>query len=480
MRYIWVNFRRLQKIVLHYFASQILSYLLIFFYVLYVARYLGAEGFGILSLAISLTGIFGILVDMGLSTLMIREYFRDKSKTNKFISNTALMKIILSFLMLGLLYLFVNISGYPELVKNMVFVVYLSVMINAFCLIFSAVMQAEEKMEYVSISTILNSVVMLSGTLIGIYYSFNIIFFAGLYVISNSLNFIYLSSVYLLKFDVPKIEVDLGFWKSTLKEAWPYGFTGLSGLLYTYVDSIMLSLHASLVVGWCGAAYRLMMITLFIPNTVNIAIFPLMSRLHVSSKDSLILINERYLKYMLIVGVPLGLGTTILADKIILLVFGAGFAPSVIALQILIWTIVFTFAGATFAQLLQSTNKQLLLTKISFICLIINIILNIILIPKYSYVGASLVTVITEIILVSYILFATFRLGYSIDSKKIINILCKVMFSSLIMSTFLLYFYNLNFYVLIIIAALLYFAVIYLTRTIDTVDKQLFRQLIGK
>lgn len=463
------------------FASQILSYLLIFFYVLYVARYLGAEGFGILSLAISLTGIFGILVDMGLSTLMIREVSRDKSKTNKFISNTALMKIILSFLMLGLLYLFVNISGYPELVKNMVFVVYLSVMINAFCLIFSAVMQAEEKMEYVSISTILNSVVMLSGTLIGIYYSFNIIFFAGLYVISNSLNFIYLSSVYLLKFDVPKIEVDLGFWKSTLKEAWPYGFTGLSGLLYTYVDSIMLSLiQGNLVVGWYSAAYRLMMITLFIPNTVNIAIFPLMSRLHVSSKDSLILINERYLKYMLIVGVPLGLGTTILADKIILLVFGAGFAPSVIALQILIWTIVFTFAGATFAQLLQSTNKQLLLTKISFICLIINIILNIILIPKYSYVGASLVTVITEIILVSYILFATFRLGYSIDSKKIINILCKVMFSSLIMSTFLLYFYNLNFYVLIIIAALLYFAVIYLTRTIDTVDKQLFRQLIGK
>ncbi|MDP3066978.1 MAG: flippase [Methanobacteriaceae archaeon] len=463
------------------FVSQILSYLLIFFYILYVARYLGAEGFGILSLAISLTGIFGILVDMGLSTLMIREVARDKSKTNKFISNTALMKIILSFLVWVLLYLFVNVAGYPELVKNVVYLVYLSVLINAFSLIFTAVMQAEEKMEYVSLSAILNSVVMLSGTLMGIYYSLDILYFAALYVISNSLNFLYLSLVYLWKFNFPKIEVDFGFWKPTLKEAWPYGFTGLSGLLYTYVDSIMLSLiQGNLVVGWYSAAYRLMLITLFIPNAVNMAIFPLMSRLYVSSKDSLILINERYFKYMLILGIPLGFGTTILADKIILLVFGADFAPSVIVLQILIWTAVFTFAGATFSQLIQSINKQLLLTKISVMCLLINVVLNLILIPRYSYIGASIVTVLTEMILVSYMYYATFKLGYLIDTQKIIKNLGKITFSALIMSSFLLYFQYLNFFLLVILAALIYFLVIYLTETFDKMDEQLFRQLMRK
>jgi O-antigen/teichoic acid export membrane protein len=71
------------------FVSQILSYLLIFFYTIYVARYLGAEGFGILSLAISITGIFGIVVDMGLTTLLIREVARDRLKINKYITNTA-------------------------------------------------------------------------------------------------------------------------------------------------------------------------------------------------------------------------------------------------------------------------------------------------------------------------------------------------------------------------------------------------------
>jgi len=289
------------------FVSQILSYLLIFFYTLYEARYLGAEGFGILSLAISITGIFGIVVDMGLSTLMIREVARDKSKINKFITNTALMKIILSFLAWGLLYVFLSLSGYSGLVQNVVYLLYLSVIVNSFSLIFSALIQAEEKMEYVSLSAILNSVVLLSGTLVGIYYSFDIIYFAELYVVSNGLNFIYLSLVYLWKFNKPRIDVDFAFWKPTLIEAWPYGFTGLSGLLYTYVDSIILSLiKGNLVVGWYSAAYRLMIITLFIPSTVNMAIFPVMSRLYQSSKDSLILINERYFKYMLILGVPLG------------------------------------------------------------------------------------------------------------------------------------------------------------------------------
>lgn len=463
------------------FVSQILSYFLIFFYTIYVARYLGAEGFGIISLAISITGIFGIMVDLGLTTLMIREVSRDQSRTSKFITNTAILKIILSLLAGGALIIFLNLSGYSQLVQNVVYLLYISVIVNTFSLIFSALMQAAEKMEYVSVSTILNSVVLLGGTLVGIYYTRDIYYFATLYILANSLNFIYLALIYLWKFGFPQLEVDLSFWKPTLQEAWPFGIAGLSGSLYTYVDSIILSLiQGNLVVGWYSAAYRLMLITLFIPSAVNTAIFPLMSRLYVSSQDSLVLINERYFKYMLILGLPLGFGTTILANKIVLLIFGADFAPAVIALQILIWTMVFTFAGATFVQILQSVNKQLLLTKISLICLAINVVLNLILIPRYSYIGASLVTVFTEIILVSYIIRVTFRMGYRIDSKMIMNIISKVLLSSLVMSAFLWYFQEIQLFILVITAILLYFTLIYLVKTFDEVDKQLFRQLVGK
>lgn len=60
-------------------VSQIASYILGFFFVMYTARYLGAEGFGILSFALAFTGIFGVFADLGLRQLTVREVARDKT-----------------------------------------------------------------------------------------------------------------------------------------------------------------------------------------------------------------------------------------------------------------------------------------------------------------------------------------------------------------------------------------------------------------
>ena len=64
-------------------VSQIASYIIGFFYIMYTARYLGTAGFGILSFALAFTGIFGVFSDLGLSTLTVREVARDKSLASK-------------------------------------------------------------------------------------------------------------------------------------------------------------------------------------------------------------------------------------------------------------------------------------------------------------------------------------------------------------------------------------------------------------
>ena len=382
-------------------ASQIISYLLAFFYMIYIARYLSANGFGILTFALAFTGIFSIFADLGLNTLTVREVARNKFLTNKYFNNVFLIKIILSILTFGLIVLFINLIGYPSETVNVVYLVALSVILTAISGIFNSIFQAHEKMEYQSIGQVLQSILMITGVLAVISYGLGVLGFAFIYFISSLISLTYIFIVYTWKFSLWKIEIDFDFWKTTIKKALPFGLTGISGMIYTYIDSVMLSLiQGNEVVGWYNAAYRLILVFLFIPTVVNMAIFPVMSRFFLSSKDSLELIYEKYFKYMIILGVPLGFGTTILADKIILLIFGAGYSQSIIALQILIWTIVFTFAGAAFVQLLQSVNKQLLITKISGICVVFNIVINLILIPKFSYIGPSISTLITELILV--------------------------------------------------------------------------------
>ena len=456
-------------------------YILGFFTTMYMARYLGAEKFGILSLALSITTIFGIITDMGLSTLLIREVARDTSLTGKYISNVLVMKIFLSVLMMGLTVLTVTLIGYSATVSIVIYLIAVSTIIWSFVTFLNAVFQANEKMEHVSLTTILNSILLLSATVIGIHYNMDLFYFAAIYIISYILVFVYIVSAYLCTFPRFPIKIDFSFSRSIIKEAWPFGITSLSSTLYTYIDSIMLSvLQGNEVVGWYSAAYRLMLVVLFIPNATNMAVFPVMSKFYTSSKDSLKLMYERYFKYMIVLGIPIGLGTTILAGRIISLIFGNGYTQSIAALQILIWTMVFTFAGASFVQLLQSVNKQMVITKISGICVVINIVLNIALIPKYSYIGASFATLLTEIVLVGYIFFATYKLGYGIPYKVISTDLFKVLTATFVMGAFFTWFNHLNLIALIIVGTLLYFAVLYLINGIDDNDIRILKKILKR
>ena len=284
--------------------------------------------------------------------------------------------------------------NYPQYTIEVVIIVLLAFIINGITGIFNSIFQAREKIIFQSIGQIIGSLLLFIGVLLGIYYKFEILGFAFIFLFSSVIVLIFSFIICYWKFFLPKMKFNWDFSKSALKISLPFGLTGISGMLYTNIDSVMLSfLQGNEVVGLYNAAYRLTLALLFIPGVINITIYPSMSRFHISSKNSLKLINETYFKIMIIIGIPIGFGVTILAKKIIILIFGIEYLGSVIALQILIWTIVFTFTGATFIRLFEATNRQLIIAKISAVCLVANILLNLILIPKFSYIGACIATV---------------------------------------------------------------------------------------
>jgi O-antigen/teichoic acid export membrane protein len=473
--------RKIAKNTVFLFISQIISYILAFFYMIYIARYLGADGFGILSFALAFTGIFSILADLGLNTLTVREIARDKSLTSKYFSNVVLIKIILAALTFGLVAVVINLMGYPQEVINVVYFVALYSILTAFYGIFNSIFQAYEEIEYQSIGQVLSNVLLFTGVLIGIYYGFSVLGFAFIFFISSVISLLYIFLVYIWKFPPYKMQFKWNFWKSAIKEALPFGLTGISGMIYTYIDSVMLSLfQGNEVVGWYNAAYRLILALLYVPITINTTLFPSMSQFHLSSRDSLNLITEKYFKLMIVTGIPMGAAVTILADNIIILIFGYGYQRSIIALQILIWTTVFTFVGAAFIRLLEATNRQLIVTKISAVCVVVNIVLNLILIPTLSYVGASIATVVTEAILVGSAIMIGYKFGFGVSKNRIMEILLKVTASTLVMSVLLIYFKIINLLILAPFAVLAYLAVLHLINGIDDMDRYLFKQIIKR
>lgn len=462
------------------FVSQVISIFLVFIYTVLIARYLGAEGYGILSFALAFSGIFTILSDLGLSTLTVREVARNKSLASKYLNNSLLIKLILSIITFVLIILFINFLNYPQNIIIVVILVSSSVIINSIFGIFYSIFQAHEQIEFQSIGQIFQSILMFLGVLIAINLALNVVEFSTIYIFSSLVILTYVIIVYLWKFSFPKLEFDLKFWKITLKEALPFGLTEVSVTIYIYIDTVMLSFFkGEEVVGWYSAAYRLVLFFIFIPNTINITLFPSMSKLHLSDNDTLKFAVEKYLKLMLIIGIPIALATTILADKIILLLFGSGYEQSIIALRILIWTVVFIFVGSVFGRFLQSINRQVILTKISGITAIFSIFLNLILIPKYGLIGASISTVLTEIFLIIILFRINHHIGYGFSIKNSIFILIKIIIASFIMGLFLFYLININLIILLITSIFVYFATLYLIGGVNKDDINILKQIFN-
>ena len=471
--------------------SQIISYILAFFYTIYTARYLGASGFGTISFALALGAILSIFTELGLSTLTVREVSRDKSLANKYIGNTIALKIILSSITLVSMVLVVSLLHYPPQIALIIYFITISFVVGAFTSIFYSIFQAYEKMEYQSIGQIINSIIMFSGILLIINYQLSIVNFGLVYLIASVISLIYGIIICMWRFVLPKIEVDLNIWKYLLSkveidlnlwkfliiEAIPLTISSVFLLIAFRVDTIFLQIiNGNVAVGLYNAAYGLMTALMFVPLVYVSAIFPMLSRLNVSSKELLKISYEKSVKYLIIIGLPIAVGTTLLASPIILLIYKSGFSQSIVALQILIWSIPIIFINYILGTAINSINKQRQMVKSTFVVMTINIVLNLLLLPKYGYIAASFITVITE--LASFIFwFHIMNLnGYKIPIHRI---LIKPIIASLIMGLFIIL-VNINLIIVIIISVIIYFVVLLILKTFSEVDIQLIKQMIGR
>lgn len=461
--------QRITKNVGVLFVSQMMSYVLGFFTLMYSARYLGVEGFGTLSLALAFTGIFSVFMDLGLSTLTIREVARDKGLAKDYIANVTLMKIFLGIITFLLIFIIVHALGYDQQTMEVVYLITIYTIFSAFSQLFYAVFQANETMEYSSLGTILINVLLLVGVLVAIYYNFSISSFASVYMIAGFITLIYSILIFSWKFFLPTMKFDKIKWIELMKEAWPFAISGISINIYIWIDTIILSIFkGSEAVGLYNASYKLILVLVAIPIVFDTAFFPIMSQYYISSKESLKFSFEKMFKIMMIMALPIGVGTLLIANKIIAIIYGDQFLGAVIALQILIWSNVLIFARTPFIRLIEASNQQLVVTKIFILGVIFNVLLNLVIIPHYSFIGASVVTVLTDILMLT-LLFRVIKSYGFIFSKNTKISLIKIGLASLIMGFIIYCLLNLNLSLplLVLIGILVYGAVVLLLKIFD-------------
>lgn len=444
-----------------------------------MARYLGPNNFGILTFGLSLIGILGVFTDLGLNTLMTREIARDRSKNLEYFSNFITIKLVLIFLIFIFIIPIINLFNYAEETIYVILILILSLVFNTFSDAFYSLFRAYEKLEYQSIIIIISSALSLVCVLLAVYFQLNIIVFAGIYLFVGLFSLIYTIFIAKRNFILPKIKIHLDFWRNNIKIALGFGMIGIFATVYVWIDSSMLFfMQGNEATGIYGAAYKIVLALLFIPSAINAAVFPVMSRFYTTSKYYLEKITERYFKYMLMLGIPMGVVLTVLAPKLIIMIYGNGYSDSVLSFQILIWGTVFTFANAAFVQFFQSTNRELVVTKITGLWMIGNILLNLILIPKYSYIGASINTLITEFGVALFLILVYNNINHRISEKRFFIMISKIVMVSLIIGIIIQILNFLHLFVLIIIATLLFALFSYIVGIIDNEDVKLIKRVL--
>jgi len=322
---------------------------------------------------------------------------------------------------------------------------------------------------------------MLTFALLAIGLEVDVYGFAYVYLLSSFFSLGYYALVALRRFPRPRWDIDLDLWKYIIREAIPFGLSSVFVRVYYYVDTVMISLlilNPNEVMGWYNAAYRMVIILSFIPVTFLGSLYPIMSKLYVSSDKYLGFMYERSFKYLMILAIPIGVGTTVLGEDLISIVYGPDFAPSAIALRILIWSEVLIFINSSFGYLFNSINRQMIVAKQTMLAAGFNIILNLFLIPQYSYIGASSATVATQLLSFFFLLHFASKEGYGLPKDMAFSFI-KISIACLIMTHFIEVLDGLSIPLLISISAAIYFILIFLFRVIDDVDIQMAKQLIG-
>ncbi len=466
-------------------AGTVISRLLKLVLIIYVARILGATEYGKFTFALAFVSLFIIFSDLGLPTIITREFAREKKNEKEFYSILSL-KILLSIGTLILILIGSFLITPEPIIRKLIWILAFFVLIDSFYSIINGFFNAHQRMEYVALGVIFNALIIVGFGLLVIFNFPSIINLSYAYLFGTIITLIFILIIFHLKFLPFKIQWKKKVWRNFLSMSWPLALAGLFSIFYNNIDSVMMG-HLGQITetGWYNAAYRIIKVTFLPMGLISGSFFPVLSKFAIpvenvipekieELKKNLQKVWNYNLRIMILLAVPIVVGGIILAPKIIKVIFGQDFLPSILAFQILIIMAGVCIIYRPFYDVLIASNQQRKIFWIVISGAVINIILNLILIPKYSLYGAAAATVITHF-LIFFLLFR-FTLKYTLVEPlnlKFIFWLITASFSSLIMYLAISQprIYNLNVFFSIFIGAVVYIISLFFFKKIFNIFK---------
>ena len=364
-----------------------------------MARYLGPEELGKYVFAITLVGYFGVLTDLAINPVAIRAVAQERAAGVRYYTGMLALRlgaVALVLIALGVVALWLD---KPMDVKAVIMIAALGLLVTAITNSNTALFSAFKRFEYVAFSMILVSGLNTLAVVWLLMQGYGIVAVALAQIIGNSAACI-VSCWLLARHVIRRLELDLGFCKTLLRQTLPFTFASVLGVLYNRLDVTILSfLAGDRAVGWYGSIYLIVStLLILLPGTFTAVLYPNLARIHRTTPAQIAQVLPLAHKVMLIVGLPIALTGVVMAEPIVRLLYGAAFGEAAPLLQILIWILPLGALCGVSMFAAYSMNQERAVWRIMAILLAVNVVGNLIVVPHYAARGAALVAVACQIL----------------------------------------------------------------------------------
>lgn len=368
--------------------------------VLYAARILGTEGYGVFSYAMSLAAFFCIFSDIGLSALLTREAVKQPEKIKSYLSTTLFLKSIMlgGTLMVGIIFapMVITIAAAKPLIS---LALLLLIFDNLRSFGFS-ITRAQNKMEVEATFSALTDILITCISLTVLFLIPDAWWLSLAYVIGSALGTLIV--FWIIRENLIGItkHFDKTLIKPILTSAWPFAIMGVLGAFMINIDTLIIGWFSSAhELGLYSAAQRVPLLLYVLPTLLASSVFPILSRLiHTGEGDRIKEVMETSIRSVMIIALPLAIGGIILAKPIVELIFGSAYEQAWPTLSLLMFTILLVFPGTLISNAIFAYDKQKTFIFSTSMGAGSNVILDLILIPIYGIFGSAMATVIAQIL----------------------------------------------------------------------------------
>lgn len=385
---------------IYLFSARFINSLSIFGLILVISRKLGPDIFGGYSFlnAVVMTGI--VFANFGLDAHMVREVSRDHSLGHTYLASVLGFKTISSLIVMVGIYGLFRIFLIDQALVRLLAVFSIVIFLNSISQSLWFYGDAFQKFPFHAGLWAFSNLIKVPTVWLFISLGESLEMVTYALVISEFISLIVSSVCIYIFFGGFLNSFSIKFISKLCKEVWPLAIIFILSALYFRIDLMMLEImKGDKAAGIYSAAYKLIEFLSIVPGTICVAALPGLSAEYCNNIETFKSNSVRSLIFLGISGIGAGLFFYLFAKQIILLLYGPLYFESIICLSILSGVIFFIFINGYFAYIAIAMNNEKKMALILFISTILNVLFNYYMIPRYSYIGASLSTLFTEILM---------------------------------------------------------------------------------